>query len=65
MVLMGFESLNRKNLERMNKSANIAVGEYDRAVANIYKHGMLIMPHSYWVMMRIPQRAFRKSLILQ
>lgn len=42
MVLMGFESLNRKNLERMNKSANIAVGEYDRAVANIYKHGMLI-----------------------
>ncbi len=42
MVLMGFESLNRKNLERMNKSANLAIGEYDRAVANIYRHGMLI-----------------------
>lgn len=42
MVLMGFESLNKNNLERMNKSANLTIGDYDRAVANIYKHGLLI-----------------------
>jgi radical SAM superfamily enzyme YgiQ (UPF0313 family) len=42
LVLMGFESLDRKNLERMNKSANLAIGDYDRAIANIYKHGLLI-----------------------
>lgn len=42
MVLMGFESLNKKNLERMNKSANLAIEDYDRAISNIYKHGLLI-----------------------
>jgi radical SAM superfamily enzyme YgiQ (UPF0313 family) len=42
MVMMGFESLNKKNLEQMNKSANIAVGGYDRAIDNVYKHGLLI-----------------------
>ncbi len=42
LVLMGFESLNKVNLRRMNKSANLAVGDYDKAVENIYKHGLLI-----------------------
>jgi radical SAM superfamily enzyme YgiQ (UPF0313 family) len=42
LVLMGFESLNKKNLMRMNKSANLAIGQYENAIANIYKHGLLI-----------------------
>lgn len=42
MVLIGFESLNKKNLELMNKSANIAIGQYEAAINNIYKHGLLI-----------------------
>lgn len=42
MVLMGFESLNRRNLEQMKKSANLAIEDYDKAVANIYKYGLLI-----------------------
>ena len=42
MVLMGFESLNKKNLKKMNKSANLSIGDYDKAVSNIYRHGLLI-----------------------
>lgn len=42
MVLIGFESLNKNNLKQMNKSANLAIADYDRAIANIYKHGLLI-----------------------
>lgn len=42
LVLIGFETLNKKNLERMNKSANLAIDHYDRVITNIYKHGLLI-----------------------
>jgi radical SAM superfamily enzyme YgiQ (UPF0313 family) len=42
LVLMGFESLNKDNLKRMNKSANLAIYTYEQAISNIYKHGLLI-----------------------
>jgi len=42
MLLIGFEFLNKENLKRMKKSANLAIDDYDRAIANIYKHGLLI-----------------------
>ena len=41
LVLIGFESLNRKNLEQMNKSANLRQS-YDEVIANIYKHKLMI-----------------------
>ncbi|MCR5357610.1 MAG: B12-binding domain-containing radical SAM protein [Lachnospiraceae bacterium] len=42
MVLIGFESLNAKNLELMHKSANIGVKDYEAAIRNIYRHGIMI-----------------------
>lgn len=42
LVLMGFESMNSKNLQQMNKKANLTIKDYDKAVENIYKHGLLI-----------------------
>ncbi len=42
MVLIGFESLNPKNLELMNKSANLRIRDYEAAIANIYRHGIMI-----------------------
>lgn len=42
IVLIGFESLNKKNLEIMHKSANIGVKDYEAAIKNIYKHGIMI-----------------------
>lgn len=52
MVLMGFESLDERNLEIMHKSANIGVmhnaegakdnGHYEEAIRNIYRHGIMI-----------------------
>lgn len=41
LVLIGFESLNRRNLEQMNKSANLRQS-YDEVIANIYKHKLMI-----------------------
>lgn len=41
LVLIGFESLNRRNLELMNKSANLRQS-YDEVIANIYKHKLMI-----------------------
>ncbi|MBQ9625110.1 MAG: B12-binding domain-containing radical SAM protein [Clostridia bacterium] len=42
LVLIGFESLNQDNLKRMNKVANIKIQNYERAIKNIYKHGLMI-----------------------
>lgn len=42
LVLIGFESLNRKNLEQMNKKANLRTESYEQAIQNIYRHGLLI-----------------------
>ncbi|WP_278571307.1 B12-binding domain-containing radical SAM protein [Fusobacterium ulcerans] len=42
MVLIGFESMNSLNLQQMNKKANLTISDYDSAVENIYKHGLLI-----------------------
>lgn len=41
-VLIGFESLNEKNLELMNKSFNIAHGGYDKALAKLRKYHIRI-----------------------
>lgn len=42
IVLIGFESLNEKNLKIMHKSANLSVPGYEQAIANIYRHGIMI-----------------------
>ena len=42
LVLMGFESLNHENLTLMNKVANLRVSAYETAIANIYRHGLMI-----------------------
>lgn len=42
LVLIGFESLNEENLKRMNKSANLRIGTYERAIRNIYRHKLMI-----------------------
>ncbi|MEE3343228.1 MAG: radical SAM protein [Bacilli bacterium] len=42
LVLMGFESLNSKNLKLMNKSANLNIKKYEEAIKNIYKHKIMI-----------------------
>lgn len=42
LVLIGFESLNIKNLEQMNKRANLEINDYEKAIYNIYSHGLLI-----------------------
>ena len=38
MLLIGFESLNKKALNKMNKKWNLTIGEYDKLIANIYKY---------------------------
>ena len=40
LVLMGFESLNKENLQQMNKSFNYAIGERDELVKRIHDAGI-------------------------
>lgn len=42
LVLIGFESLNKNNLEQMNKTANLQIAKYEEAINNIYKHNLMI-----------------------
>lgn len=42
LVLMGFESLNPKNLKIMNKVANLNIKKYEDAIKNIYKYNLMI-----------------------
>lgn len=42
LVLMGFESVNPESLKQMNKSANLATGDYEEVIRRIYKHKLLI-----------------------
>lgn len=42
LVLLGFETLNAYNLDKMNKTANKAIESYDEVIKRIYKHRMLI-----------------------
>ena len=42
MVLIGFESLNVKNLMQMGKGANIKSGDYEEVIRNIYNAGLMI-----------------------
>ena len=42
LVLMGFESLNPKNLKLMNKVANLNIKKYEEAIKNIYNHKLMI-----------------------
>ncbi|MBN1695105.1 B12-binding domain-containing radical SAM protein [candidate division WOR-3 bacterium] len=39
-VLIGFESINKQNLEKMNKSWNQNIGKYEDLIKKIYKHGI-------------------------
>ncbi len=41
-MIIGFESLNVKNLEAIGKEQNVANRDYDKAVGNIYAHGIMI-----------------------
>ena len=41
-VLVGFESLNRENLEAMNKRSNLAYGSYDQVVERIQAAGLMM-----------------------
>ena len=41
-VLIGFESLNPANLEAMNKRFNTARGGFDKALANLRRHGIRV-----------------------
>lgn len=41
LVLIGFESLDAKNLIHMKKAANLAT-QYEEAIKNIYKHRLMI-----------------------
>lgn len=42
LVLMGFESLNKNNLKKMNKVANLEIARYEEAIENIYRHKLMI-----------------------
>ncbi len=42
LVLIGFESLNKENLKKMNKVANLEIERYEEAIKNIYKHKLMI-----------------------
>ncbi len=42
LVLIGFESLEEENLKKMKKVANLQMDNYDRAIKNIYRNGLLI-----------------------
>ena len=41
-VLIGFETINKQNLKQMNKIANLNIENYDKAIKNIYKYGLMI-----------------------
>lgn len=41
-VLIGFESLNPANLESMEKGVNLHAGGFEKALANLHKHGIRI-----------------------
>ncbi|MBE6780857.1 MAG: B12-binding domain-containing radical SAM protein [Ruminococcaceae bacterium] len=42
LVLIGFETLNTENLTLMNKTANINIKTYEKAIQNINRHGIMI-----------------------
>ena len=42
LVLIGFESLNPENLKQMKKSANLQMENYEKAIQNLYRHGLMI-----------------------
>ena len=42
MVMMGFESIDVDTLKQMNKGANLKLKNYDEAIKNVYKHGLMI-----------------------
>lgn len=42
LVLIGFESLDPDNLKLMNKRANLRIETYEKAIQNIYRHGLMI-----------------------
>lgn len=42
LVMIGFESLNPGNLKIMKKAANLQLETYEKAIQNIYKHGIMI-----------------------
>lgn len=42
LVLIGFESLNKDNLKKMNKVANLEIARYEEAIQNIYRHKLMI-----------------------
>ncbi|MBQ8039388.1 MAG: B12-binding domain-containing radical SAM protein, partial [Lachnospiraceae bacterium] len=42
LVLIGFESLNKENLKKMNKVANLEIERYEEAIKNIYKYKLMI-----------------------
>ncbi len=41
-VLIGFESLNTQNLEKMSKKANLLIENYQQAIANLHAHKILV-----------------------
>ena len=42
LVLLGFESLNTDSLDKMNKTANKSITNYDDVIKRIYSHKLLI-----------------------
>ena len=42
LVLLGFETLNTESLNKMNKTANKSITNYDDVIKRIYNHKMLI-----------------------
>lgn len=42
LVLIGFESLRRENLQQMHKRANLTAGDYKAAIANLYQHNIMV-----------------------
>ena len=42
MVMIGFEAINPETLKQMNKGANMRIKNYEEAINNIYKHGLMI-----------------------
>ncbi len=41
-VLIGFESLNSKNLQSMGKSANLLAGDYEKAIKKLHSYKLMI-----------------------